>query len=155
MIFNLPDLGEGLPDAEIVAWYVEVGDWVEKDQNLVSLETAKALVDVPSPMAGRLVKRFGNPGDIIKTGEPLVEFEAEKKDTGTVAGRLEESNTVLKEHTVQIMPAVRALAKRLQIDLQSIRPRNPDGVLTTKDVEEAAKKIRDGGSIELLQGVRR
>lgn len=155
MIFNLPDLGEGLPDAEIATWYVKVRDWVEKDQNLVSLETAKALVDVPSPMAGRLVKLFGHRGDIIKTGEPLVEFEAEKKDTGTVAGRLEESNTVLKENTVHIMPAVRALATRLQVDLKSIKPTNPDGILTTKDVEEAAKKISAAGSLELLKGVRR
>ncbi|MCB1640498.1 MAG: 2-oxo acid dehydrogenase subunit E2, partial [Xanthomonadales bacterium] len=55
--FKLPDLGEGLPDAEIVSWYVEEGSEIELDQPLVSMETAKAVVDVPSPYTGKLVKR--------------------------------------------------------------------------------------------------
>lgn len=76
-IFKLPDLGEGLPDAEIVEWHVKVGDEVELDQSLVSMETAKAVVEVPSPFSGRIKKLYGNPGDIIKTGEALVELEAE------------------------------------------------------------------------------
>ena len=68
--FLLPDLGEGLPDATIVEWYVKVGDVIRLDENLVSMETAKAVVDVPSPVSGKVLKLAGAAGDIIVTGTP-------------------------------------------------------------------------------------
>ncbi len=71
-IFNLPDLGEGLPDAEIHEWFVKEGDTVTADQPMVSMETAKAVVDVPCPQNGTITKLYGKPGDVIKTGEPLI-----------------------------------------------------------------------------------
>jgi pyruvate dehydrogenase E2 component (dihydrolipoamide acetyltransferase) len=88
--FLLPDLGEGLPDATIVEWYVKVGDTIRLDDNLVSMETAKAVVDVPSPVSGKVLKLAGGPGDVIVTGSVLAEFEvdpslpqrAEGQDTG-------------------------------------------------------------------------
>jgi pyruvate dehydrogenase E2 component (dihydrolipoamide acetyltransferase) len=88
--FLLPDLGEGLPDATIVEWYVKVGDTIRLDENLVSMETAKAVVDVPSPVSGKVLKLAGGPGDVIVTGAMLAEFEidpnlpqrAEGQDTG-------------------------------------------------------------------------
>lgn len=73
--FNLPDLGEGLPEAEIVAWHVKEGDRVEVDQPMVSVETAKAVVEVPSPFAGTIRKLHANVGDTVATGKPLVDFE--------------------------------------------------------------------------------
>lgn len=75
--FNLPDLGEGLPEAEIVAWHVSEGDAVTVDQPLLSVETAKAVVDVPSPYTGRILKFHAHPGDTVETGKPLVEFEVQ------------------------------------------------------------------------------
>lgn len=86
--FRLPDLGEGLPEAEIVQWHVQVGDTVEVDQVLVSVETAKAIVEVPSPETGVIARLFGESGDIIHTGEPLLAFEGESRDSGTVVGEL-------------------------------------------------------------------
>ena len=88
--FLLPDLGEGLPDATIVEWYVKVGDTIRLDDNLVSMETAKAVVDVPSPVSGKVLKLAGDAGDVIITGKMLAEFEidpnlpqrAEGQDTG-------------------------------------------------------------------------
>jgi len=88
--FLLPDLGEGLPDATIVEWYVKVGDTIRLDDNLVSMETAKAVVDVPSPVSGKVLRLAGGPGDVIITGKMLAEFEidpnapqrAEGQDTG-------------------------------------------------------------------------
>ena len=96
--FNLPDLGEGLAEAEIVRWHVNVGDTVKVDQPMVAVETAKAVVEVPSPYSGRIQALHGKSGDVVATGAPLVEFElaadtaappAQKKpaDTGTVVGR--------------------------------------------------------------------
>ena len=73
--FNLPDLGEGLAEAEIVRWHVKVGDAVKVDQPMVAVETAKAVVEVPSPFTGRIKALHGNPGDVVATGAPLVEFE--------------------------------------------------------------------------------
>lgn len=73
--FKLPDLGEGLPEAEIVAWHVAEGDTVKVDDLLVSVETAKAVVEVPSPLSGVVRKLHAAPGDIVQTGAPLVDFE--------------------------------------------------------------------------------
>ncbi|MDR9389619.1 MAG: dihydrolipoamide acetyltransferase family protein [Wenzhouxiangella sp.] len=75
--FHLPDLGEGLPDAEIVEWLVSEGDSVELDQPMVSMETAKAVVEVPSPYKGQVVTLHGQAGDVIKTGAPLADFKVE------------------------------------------------------------------------------
>src|SRR5216684_6748920 len=88
--FNLPDLGEGLEEAEIVAWYVNEGDHVVVDQPLVSVETDKAVVEVPSPQSGRIAHLFGAKGDLVKVGAPLVEFaEGAQEDSGTVVGEID------------------------------------------------------------------
>lgn len=79
-IFKLPDLGEGLPDAEIHEWHVKVGDIVKVDQLLVSMETAKAVVDVPSPCDGKITKLYGDAGDTITTGSPLIAFEVPQSE---------------------------------------------------------------------------
>lgn len=220
--FRLPDLGEGLPDAEIVSWYVEEGAEVELDQPLVSMETAKAVVDVPSPYTGKLVKRYGGPGDVVETGHPLADFElgagpqrSEAEDTGhghganhvveasvmpdaarsdeadgsdrttqdkaeargeadaesrpsaaaadddmddesegeaadssgadkaTVVGAVESSNRVVAERAVAMfgvkaVPAVRALAKKLAVDLAKVKATGADGTVSLADVKKAA-----------------
>jgi pyruvate/2-oxoglutarate dehydrogenase complex dihydrolipoamide acyltransferase (E2) component len=88
-VFPLPDLGEGLHDAEIVAWHVGVGDHVVVDQPLVSVETDQAVVEVPSPRAGRVAALHGAPGDVVGVGAPLVEFDAAPAaDTGAIVGTL-------------------------------------------------------------------
>ena len=78
-IFRLPDLGEGLTDADVVEWYVAEGESVALDQPVVALESAKAVVDIPSPVAGRVRRHCARPGETVATGAPLVEFEI---DTG-------------------------------------------------------------------------
>ncbi|MDY7726195.1 biotin/lipoyl-containing protein, partial [Pseudomonas aeruginosa] len=95
--FKLPDLGEGLQEAEIVEWHVKAGDSVCADQRLVSVETAKALVDIPAPYDGVVGKLFGAEGDILHVGEPLVGFEGEEADAGTVVGRLEGGGSALED----------------------------------------------------------
>ncbi|WP_016850585.1 biotin/lipoyl-containing protein, partial [Xanthomonas citri] len=88
--FHLPDLGEGLPDATIVEWFVKEGDTVRLDDPLVSMETAKAVVEVPSPFSGTVVKLAGAAGDVIVTGSVLAQFaldasqpqRADGQDTG-------------------------------------------------------------------------
>lgn len=174
MLFKLPDLGEGLPDAEIVQWHIKEGDIVKTDQPIVSMETAKAIVEVPSPYCGRIVKLYGQPGDVILTGNPLVEFERvegliektqEKRlDTGTVVGKVEVGNEVFSEAPtsvggtlagVKVLPAVRALAKKLNVDLTRIIPTGQNGMITQEDVKQAQMILSDAGPMELLHGVRR
>lgn len=76
-VFNLPDLGEGLEDAEIVEWKVSEGDTVDLNQPLIEVNTAKALVEIPSPVAGVITTLHGAAGDVVEVGKPLVTFEVE------------------------------------------------------------------------------
>src|SRR5689334_24274864 len=85
--FLLPDLGEGLTEAEIVTWHVQTGDTVAVDQPIVEVETAKAMVEVPVPFAGRVTALHGQPGDVVAVGAPLV--------TVDTAGRLAEPGVVV------------------------------------------------------------
>ena len=166
--FNLPDLGEGLAEAEIVRWHVSVGDRVKVDQPMVAIETAKAVVEVPSPYSGVIKPLHGKPGDVIATGSPLVEFELDAPesaprapepkapdprkadDSGTVVGSMPTSDEELIEtavaggqapqpqQRVRAAPAVRALAKRLGVDLTRIRGSGRGGLITVDDVMNAS-----------------
>ena len=163
-IFKLPDLGEGLPDADIHEWFVSVGDVVRADAPLVSMETAKAVVEVPCPQEGTIAKLFGKLGDIIKTGEPLVAFESSvpKADQGTVVGNLETATTVTEDNfiigsastntIIKATPNIKLLAKKLGVSLSSIRGSGEHGVITREDVEQAAGPEE---GFEPLHGVRR
>jgi 2-oxoisovalerate dehydrogenase E2 component (dihydrolipoyl transacylase) len=163
--FILPDLGEGLEEAEIVAWHVNEGDHVVADQPLVSVETDKAVVEVPSPQAGRIAHLHGSKGDIVKVGAPLVDFaEGEGEDTGTVVGELERGEPArpaqpaaepARGRPIQVLPAVRALARKLDVDLALVQPTGPGGAITRDDVERAAKSLADAGPAEALRGMRR
>ncbi|MGB7996732.1 MAG: biotin/lipoyl-containing protein, partial [Photobacterium halotolerans] len=73
--FSLPDLGEGLAESEIIEWHVSVGDTVEVDQVVLTVETAKATVEVPAPYSGTIVSRHGNEGDVISIGSLLLEID--------------------------------------------------------------------------------
>ncbi|MBY5946486.1 dihydrolipoamide acetyltransferase family protein [Photobacterium rosenbergii] len=73
--FNLPDLGEGLAESEIVQWHINIGDYVEVDQVVLTVETAKATVEVPAPYSGTIVNRYGEAGDVIGIGSLLLEIE--------------------------------------------------------------------------------
>jgi 2-oxoisovalerate dehydrogenase E2 component (dihydrolipoyl transacylase) len=196
--FHLPDLGEGLPDATIVEWFVKEGDVIKLDEPLVSMETAKAVVEVPSPFSGKVLKLAGGAGDIIPTGSVLAQFEldpnlpqradgqdtghshghaapaaaptpstgqtaaahpdkvvasddggeivkpgAERDDAGTVVGAMQSSNAVHAEQAVAVggvkaVPAVRATARKLGVDLSRVRATGTDGAVTMADVKQAA-----------------
>ncbi len=163
-IFKLPDLGEGLQEAEIVTWHVKAGDSVALDQPLVSVETAKAIVDIPAPYAGRIVKLYGNERDVAHVGAPLVAFEGGDEDTGTVVGTVEVGQKVIADapaappplaHGIKATPAVRALARKLNIDLAMVTPTGADGLITANDVQRAARILAEVGPQELLRGVRK
>ena len=163
--FNLPDLGEGLHEAEIVEWHVKPGDEIEADQALLAVETDKAVVEVPAPQAGKVTRLFAEVGDIVQVGAPLVAFEGGAADAGTVVGEIPAAAEALDEATsgegqqaaarVRVTPAVRALARRQGVDLALVEPSGPNGVITAADVERAAAVLAEAGPIEPLRGVRR
>ncbi|HZF31958.1 MAG TPA: dihydrolipoamide acetyltransferase family protein [Gammaproteobacteria bacterium] len=173
-VFKLPDLGEGLQEAEIAAWHVAPDDEVAVDQPLLAVETAKAIVEIPSPRAGKIKRLFGKSGDMLEVGAPLVEFvgaddaDAAKpapRDAGTVVGRVEKGNEIARERAtpagragaaaVKATPAVRALARRLEVDLAVVTPSGPNDTVTARDVERVARIFRELGPLEPLRGVRR
>jgi 2-oxoisovalerate dehydrogenase E2 component (dihydrolipoyl transacylase) len=80
--FLLPDLGEGLAEAEIVAWRIQAGDVVTVDQTVVEVETAKAVVEVPVPFAGRVTALHGQPGDVLAVGAPLLTVAGDSAPPG-------------------------------------------------------------------------
>lgn len=164
--FNLPDLGEGLPEAEIVAWLVKEGDRVEIDQPMLSVETAKAVVEVPSPCTGVIAKLHAKPGDTVQTGKPLVDFDLPAGTSsasgqpparqsagagqGMVVGHMAASDEEFVDRAVaggtrrsskervRAAPAVRILAKRLGVQLASCRATGRHGLIGVDDVLAAA-----------------
>jgi pyruvate dehydrogenase E2 component (dihydrolipoamide acetyltransferase) len=172
--FSLPDLGEGLQEAEIIAWHVGVGDHVVRDQPLVTVETDKALVDVPSPLSGHIESLGAEPGEIVSVGQTLVEFtEGESADTGTVVGEVPApedvppapapvaAGGVERPARVAASPAVRRLASSLGVDLDEVNGTGAAGSVTRADVETAAAGLASGRKGakalpgERLRGVRR
>ena len=149
-VFLLPDLGEGLPDATIVKWLVKEGDTVKVDQPIAEMETAKAVVEVPSPHNGVIAKLHGKAGDVIITHAPLVTFagagstatapapakkDEAPADAGTVVGAVQVGNTIVAESSDAV---VKALAKKLGVDLAQVKGTGTGGKITQADVKSAA-----------------
>ena len=238
-IFRLPDLGEGLTEADVVEWYVAEGENVALDQPVVALESAKAVVDIPSPVAGRVRRHCARPGETVATGAPLVEFETDadapslvgddrpsevspgaasatmasragapdaadastsgagarpipdgRGEPGLTAALNERSlstgpggHAATKErhvpstearapghpapdgrsapgsparpHPMNAMPAARAKARALGVNLASVTGTGPGGRIRVADVERAAERDASGAGEETLRGVRR
>lgn len=176
--FRLPDLGEGLTEAEILAWHVKIGDRVSVDQPMVSVETAKAMVEVPAPFAGLVTRLHGAPGDILATGAPLIEFESDNASVvGTMPATSDEDYVEAASAGVapqpaesaarsRALPVARALAARLGINLADVPGSGRDAVVTLDDVlkrahltaapaARARPAARVGEEAEPLRGPRR
>jgi 2-oxoisovalerate dehydrogenase E2 component (dihydrolipoyl transacylase) len=161
--FTLPDLGEGLEEAEIVGWLVNEGDHVVANQPLVSVETDKAVVEIPSPWSGTIARLFGTKGDLVKVGAALVEFsQGGEADTGTIVGEVQRDErqrggleAPASARGLQVLPAIRALARKLDVDLNLVQGSGPGGTITRADVERAARSLTEAGPAEPLKGMRR
>ncbi|MDD1743257.1 MAG: 2-oxo acid dehydrogenase subunit E2, partial [Methanomassiliicoccales archaeon] len=163
--FKFPDLGEGVTEGEIKKWLVKEGDLVKQDQSIAEVETDKAVVEMPSPLAGKILKLYRKEGQVVKVGEVLATIGAEgekaeapvpaqaepgRKPSVSVVGELPESEAVISSATsgavaaepgaVEAMPAVRQLAKELSVDLSGIKGTGPSGRITEEDVRGAASR---------------
>ncbi len=162
-VFRLPDVGEGIAQAEIVEYLVAVGDSIKADQNVVRIETDKAVVELPSPFAGVVVEIPHKPGDTVQVGEPLLIVETEAQAAAvtplpkapavpapapetrvaeppapkaTAAGV--ESPAFVK---VMATPHTRRLARELGVDINTVKGSGPHGRITDEDVRQAGARV--------------
>jgi pyruvate dehydrogenase E2 component (dihydrolipoamide acetyltransferase) len=161
--FKFPDIGEGLTEGEIVKWLVKEGDSIKEGQPLVEVETDKALVEIPSPRTGVVLKILGKEKEVIKVGQVIVVIgekgeavaappPSRPKSVGVV-GELEEAPeevaappakptaekpALVSEHALAT-PAVRALAKELGVDVSKVAGTGPEGRVLEKDVRQAVE----------------
>jgi 2-oxoisovalerate dehydrogenase E2 component (dihydrolipoyl transacylase) len=155
--FKLPDLGEGVVEAEIIAWHVRPGQDVRVDQPLVDVMTDKATVTIPSGLVGRVVRTHGEIGETVSVGAELVSFETgsqemEVRVVGPLNAQTKHSpadapatvplvardcytTSAANLATPQASPAVRKRARELQVDLHDVPGSGPDGRITHNDVD--------------------
>ncbi len=133
--FRLPDLGEGLTDAELVSWRVAVGDPVTLNQVIAEVETAKAVVELPSPVAGTVVELLAQPGDTVLVGAPLIRFETAEPVLVGSGPKVDESS----RRRPDAKPAARKLARELGVDLTTVPH---DGPITVADLRTPVSGVR-------------
>ena len=162
--FLLPDIGEGLTEAEIVRWLVAVGDEVEEDQSIVEVETDKAVVEIPSPYAGVVESIGAAEGEVLEVGQVLVVIgegdssstepapeshgglpvRPQREDPEPIVGTLDDNPEVISSPApptpgssgeVKALPVVRKLARDHGIDLAAVAGSGPGGRIMREDVE--------------------
>jgi pyruvate dehydrogenase E2 component (dihydrolipoamide acetyltransferase) len=173
--FKLPDLGEGLTEAEIVQWLVKEGDTIELNQPIVEVETEKALVEIPSPFAGTVEKIFGDVGARVNVGSTIITVQtsddapktgrkevlvgygpdegASKRRKNRKIGRRSDEAPGESEEPEQparalATPPVRKLARDLGIDIDGVGGTGKEGRVTREDVVAAADGQRGGSADE-------
>jgi len=155
--FKVPDLGEGTVSSEIVAWKVAVGEWVQEDAPLAELSTDKAVVEVSSPVSGRVVSLAGGPGDAVAVGSVLVVFELEEGQPvgasllATDAGTLPLSATA--SGRVMASPATRRRAREVGVDLAALPGTGAGGRVLRTDLDRAvASKLAPTSALPAVGG---
>jgi pyruvate dehydrogenase E2 component (dihydrolipoamide acetyltransferase) len=183
--FKFPDVGEGITEGELVKWHVKISDKVKVDQVLAEVETDKAVVEIPSPKAGKILKLHFKEGDTMKVGDAMITIgeggevpikEEKSKEMPTeshtqtikhhikreaekgtsVVGSLEEATEKdilpapkeanvekFKTNKILAIPAVRALAKKLKVNIENIKGTGSDGRVIVQDVKAATGKISE------------
>jgi len=179
---ELPDIGEGVVEAEVQQWFVEVGDVVAEDQPLVEVMTDKATVTIPSPKRGRILKRFWSVGDVAKVHAPLVEMELEgapadlapagagaraelpsapahaapsvRAEPSSAAGGAESRHAPPRAPGQKALatPAVRALARELAIDINAVGGSGAGGRVTKEDLRAFRQGTNGHGRPEVVSG---
>jgi len=159
---KLADLGEGMHEAEVVEWLVKVGDTVKLDQTVVKVETDKAIVEIPAPVAGRVTEIRVPNGQTAKVGDVLVVFDTPSSTNGDHASSARDANktatmaqaaasasstapatqSTTPKPRALAAPAVRKLAFELGVDLEQVTPSNANGRISLEDVKAFAEKAK-------------
>ncbi len=164
--FRMPDIGEGLTEAEILKWFVDVGAAVKADQILVEVETAKTVVEIPSPFSGTITSIHAHQGETIEVGEIL--FIVDGDVTDTIVDPVEDPPVEFEpaeavvtspeptraQDRPRVMPIVRKLANEKGIDISTIAGSGPGGAITRADVESASTESVAQREVEPLSRTR-
>ena len=153
--FLLPDVGEGIAEGEIMRWLVAVGDDVAADQCIVEVQTDKAIVELPSPVAGTIVELGGSPGQVLEVGAMLAAIETESvvapiqashAPVAAPASAQQASPQNTGRGRARASPATRKLARALGVALEDVTGSGSRGQVTRQDVERAAASVSSGGA---------
>ncbi len=152
MDFKFPDVGEGTTEGTLVKWLLKEGDPVKADQPIAEIETDKAVVEIPSPKTGTILKLYGKPGEVIKVGNVLAtigdagETASGSKPSSASAASVSPAKSapspaaktpVSSSNTILAAPSTRQLARSLNVDLATVRGTGPAGRITDEDVKNA------------------
>jgi pyruvate dehydrogenase E2 component (dihydrolipoamide acetyltransferase) len=172
--FRLPDLGEGMQEAEIRRWLIKPGDMVKLDQPMVEVETDKAVVEIPAPLSGRVAELHVQEGQVAKLGEVLVSFVSSSDNAISQSSKSSSTNhaavtaqafpanaqkagtsNIATLRRVLAAPAVRRRAFELGIDLEQIPSTQPNGRITMDDLLLYAESSKRNAqpSVTSLAGV--
>lgn len=162
-VFKLPDLGEGTVSAEIIAWRVAVGDTVAEDAPLAEMSTDKAVVEVPSPVAGRVLSLAGKPGDVVAVGAELLVIETDagapvapsevaqpERMVASVPNKVTAPAKVAfalgaQQARPKASPSTRRHAREAGVDLRQIAGSGPEGRVIASDLAAGAATAPAGG----------
>lgn len=145
--FKFPDVGEGITEGNIVKWHVKEGDYVKADQTLVEVETEKAVVEIPSPVEGTILKLNGAVGETIPVGKVIVVI-GEKGEKAKTTETAEKPKDVAKAHATAVAqtapatnvlatPAIRKLASEMGVDISKVKGTGPGGRITEDDLKDS------------------
>jgi pyruvate dehydrogenase E2 component (dihydrolipoamide acetyltransferase)/2-oxoisovalerate dehydrogenase E2 component (dihydrolipoyl transacylase) len=168
--FSLPELGEGVYEAELITWQVKPGDMVKRGQALMEVMTDKATMEVPSPFAGTIASLKAQPGQQIKVGDVILTFTAGARSdekpapvakpqvaamgdgSKTAPGRAKRNGpTVLAGapgQAVKAAPSVRYMARKLGVDLAQIRGTGPEGRVLIEDLSASLAAARGAAAVQ-------
>jgi pyruvate dehydrogenase E2 component (dihydrolipoamide acetyltransferase) len=153
--FELPDLGEGVAEGEVLSWHVAVGDSVREDDVLAEVETDKAAVDVPAPVDGVVRELHAEVGDIVATGSVLVSIEETTDGETAPDDESVEDASAETTHDGRVFapPSVRRLARERGVDITTVEGTGPSGRITEADVDAAAEDGADDGPKSVVSKV--
>lgn len=169
--FPLPDTGEGLHEAEILAWFVKIGDFVKENDPLVEIQTDKAVVEITSPVAGKIASLGAEQGETLKVGEILVyltDVETKSKQKEQTEQRNELKQPIEKEQQqsnqdahdkretkkrVKAAPSVRKAAREAGVDLGDVTATGPNGRILRSDLENYLTKKDSDARVEIARGL--
>ncbi len=163
--FKFPDVGEGITEGKLVSWYVKVGDEIKTDETVCSVETDKSIIEIPSPVSGKILELVNNEGDDLKVGDIFMKIDNETSNEDTKENKSQKSEELPQEihkeveetiftenfpspepNSPQIlaMPKIRNIAKEKRIDLSTIKPTGSKGEITLSDLgQENETPIQD------------
>ena len=147
--FKFPDVGEGITEGTLLKWLVKEGQEVKHDQNIAEIETAKAIVQIPSPYAGNVLKLYYKVGDTVKVGTNLIAIGnkgdklEEAVESKKVAMKEVARENVSNADNVLATPRTRRIAISLGVDISNVKGTGPNGRVTDEDVENFKKGGKD------------